>query len=106
MHLYKYSQIMDLFFVQLTGVAAMESKNVCLQLVDKHKSLMNHGIVQLFDSPHPVRAENVSENFSTQFPFAVNETYNETDDVCFDLETSIIDEDDKKRWGQNNIRLN
>ena len=34
----------------------MQHKNVCLELVDGHTEFTDHGIVQLFTSPHPQRA--------------------------------------------------
>ncbi|GFR67396.1 WD repeat-containing protein 81 [Elysia marginata] len=43
------------FGCKLSGTEAIKAKNVHLHLVDCHKHLTSHGIVQLFQEPHPPR---------------------------------------------------
>ncbi|XP_011292647.1 WD repeat-containing protein 81 [Musca domestica] len=55
------------FGYKLSGKAAIKSKNVCLPMVDHHKTLCKRGIVQLFTHPHPGK-RTISPWFSKQAP--------------------------------------
>lgn len=62
-------QWIDLTFgYKLRGDAAVEAKNVCLQLVDGHRHAENHGIVQLFTRPHPARLLSSQNNSAPPRP--------------------------------------
>ncbi|XP_061395827.1 WD repeat-containing protein 81-like, partial [Musca vetustissima] len=55
------------FGYKLSGKAAIKSKNVCLPMVDQHKTLCKRGIVQLFTHPHPAK-RTISPWFVKQAP--------------------------------------
>ncbi|XP_052767541.1 WD repeat-containing protein 81-like isoform X2 [Mya arenaria] len=43
------------FGFKLSGYSAIKCKNVYLHLVDGHRTVQNHGVVQMFPQPHPHR---------------------------------------------------
>lgn len=43
------------FGYKLGGKIAVQELNVCRQMVDQHQSRIKQGIVQIFQSPHPVK---------------------------------------------------
>lgn len=52
----KLNNWIDIIFgYKLTSEAAIESKNVCLPLIDNHQSMDSYGITQLFTIPHPYK---------------------------------------------------
>ena len=53
---------------KLSGQAAIEAKNVCLELIDGHKTFTDHGIVQLFSKPHPERVCTPTKYISAKAP--------------------------------------
>ena len=47
---------------KLSGKDAVKAKNVYLHLIDKHQSLSNHGVLQLFAQAHPQRSRQCSSS--------------------------------------------
>ncbi|XP_046665135.1 WD repeat-containing protein 81 isoform X2 [Homalodisca vitripennis] len=83
------------FGYKLSGQAAVKSKNVCLQLVDKHTGLTDYGVVQLFSAPHPGRV--------TPSPFwglTPPHTYRQT------TKTGSDEEEGPSSGGEENISTN
>ena len=64
----------------------MKEKNINLQLVDDHKNVTNHGVVQLFIEPHPYRISKLQKNKAEPPKIAKNVLWSQ---VCYLLDVYL-----------------
>lgn len=64
----------------------MKEKNINLQLVDDHKNVTNHGVVQLFIEPHPYRISKQHKNKAEPPKIAKNVLWSQ---VCHQLNVFV-----------------
>lgn len=89
----------DLVFgFKLSGDAALEAKNVCLPLIDSNQAMKTHGIVQLFNVPHPTRSIDKTYH-SEQAPIVRNKyRCNEIVDAKSRLQSVNSESDIRKKY--------
>ena len=81
-------QWIDLTFgYKLSGSSAVRAKNVCLHLVDHHTDLRREGVVQLFNSPHPVKQSTPCKYWTDSKPPSIAYKSQETDPQPAEPET-------------------
>jgi hypothetical protein len=64
----------------------VKEKNINLQLVDDHKNVTNHGVIQLFIEPHPYRISKLQKNKAEPPKIAKNVLWSQ---VCYLLDVYL-----------------